>query len=197
MKHWLVRENKVSIMKDFKERLTHLPHIGMRKVKSVLAVFVGFWVWQLIRLVVPGLELHPIYIYIYGVIEMRETSEKTVDFGKLRIKATAVALVIGLPVLMLSDFLQSLTQLYWLQVGIELTFLLLGSLVVLCAAELVGCKNFCGLAAAILIILLISHSINEPLLYAVLRSAQTIIGVSVAWLINVKLFPYHGKQETA
>ena len=74
--------------------------------------------------------------------------------------------------------------------------MLLGSLAVLCVAELIGCKDFCGLAAAILIILLISHTINEPLVYAVLRAGQTVIGVSVAWLINVKLFPYPGKQET-
>ena len=174
----------------------HLPHIGMRKVKSVMAVFVGFWIWQLIRLFAPSLEVHPIYIYIYGIIEMRESSEKTVNFGKLRIKATTVALAIGLPTLLLSDYLQSLTQLPWLQNGIELAFVLLGSLAVLCVAELIGCKDFCGLAAAILIILLISHTINEPLVYAVLRAGQTVIGVSVAWLINVKLFPYPGKQET-
>jgi len=184
-------------MKRVKERLRHLPHIGMRKVKSVFAVFVGFWVWQLIRLFVPELEVHPIYIYIYGLIEMRETSEKTVNFGKLRIKSTAVALLVGLPILLLSDYLQTLTQLPWLQTGIELAFVLLGALIVLCVAELAGCKNFCGLAAAILIILLISHSINEPLVYAVLRSAQTVIGVSVAWLINVKLFPYSGKKAAS
>ena len=181
-------------MKHFKERLTHLPHIGMRKVKSVLAIFVGFWVWQLIRLVVPGLEVHPIYIYIYGLIEMRETSEKTVSFGKLRIKATIVALAIGVPLLFLSDYLKSLTQLEWLQIAINLGLVLIGSLIVLCVAEVVGCKSFCGLAAAIMIIMLISHTINEPFYYALLRSGQTIIGVSVAWLINVRLFPYPGKK---
>ena len=74
----------------------HFPHIGMRKLKSVLAVFVGFWVWQLIRQAAPALELHPIYIYIYGIIEMRDSSEKTVNFGKLRIKATLVLLKMNL-----------------------------------------------------------------------------------------------------
>ena len=117
-------------------------------------------------------------------------------FGKLRIKATVVALVVGMPLMLLSDYLESLTQVVWLQYGIELALVLVGSLVVLCVAELIGCKSFCGLAAAILIIMLISHSINEPLVYAVLRAGQTMIGVSVAWLINVKLFPYPGKQKT-
>jgi len=184
-------------MKRVKERLHHLPHIGLRKIKSVLAIFVGFWIWQLIRLIVPGLEVHPIYIYIYGLIEMRETSEKTVSFGKLRIKSTVVALAVGVPMLFLCDYLQSLTDLQWLQIGIQVSFVLVGALIVLCVAEVVGCKTFCGLAAAILIILLISRTINEPFYYALLRSGQTVIGVSVAWLINVKLFPYHGKKTTA
>lgn len=52
------------------------PHVGMRKVKSILAIFCGFCLWQLIRLFVPGLEVHPIFIYIYGMMEIRETSEK-------------------------------------------------------------------------------------------------------------------------
>lgn len=116
--------------------ISHLPHIGKRKMKSVLAVFIGFCVWQLIRLFVPGLEVHPIYIYIYGIIEMRDSSEKTVNFGKLRIKATFTALCVGLPFLLLSVYLQSF-----------------------------------------------------------LRSVQTIIGVFVAWLINVKLFPYSGTES--
>lgn len=183
-------------MKHIKERLHHLPHIGMRKIKSVLAIFVGFWVWQLIRLIVPGLEVHPIYIYIYGLIEMRETSEKTVSFGKLRIKATIVALAIGVPLLFLNDYLKTLTQLEWVQIAINLGLVLIGSLIVLCVAEVVGCKSFCGLAAAIMIILLISRTINEPFYYALLRSAQTVIGVSIAWLINVKLFPYPRKKAT-
>ena len=38
--------------------------------------FCGFCLWQLIRLFVPGLEVHPIFIYIYGMMEIRETSEK-------------------------------------------------------------------------------------------------------------------------
>lgn len=174
---------------------TPLLHIGLRKMKSVLAIFVGFWVWQLIRLFAPELELHPIYIYIYGVLEMRETSEKTVNMGKARLKATFSALGVGLPLLLVTNFLKSLAQPLWLQVGIEVTMILLGTLIVLCVAELVGCKALCGLAAAIFIILVVAHSDGEPLTYSVLRSAQTIIGILIAWLINVKLFPFPGPQK--
>ena len=36
---------------------------------------------------------------------------------------------------------------------------------------------------------------GEPLYYSVFRASQTVIGVFVAWLINVKLFPYPGKSK--
>lgn len=180
---------------DHKTLLSRLPHIGLRKLKSVMAVFVGFWLWQLIRVFVPRLEVHPIYIYIYGIIEMRETSDKTVNLGTLRIKATFTALGIGLPLLFLNVFLKSLTQIDWLKIAIELGVILVGVMIVLCVAEVVGCRNFCGLAASIMVILLVSRSDNEPLSYSLLRSIQTLMGVFIAWLINVKLFPYPGRKK--
>ena len=170
-------------------------HFGQRKLKSLLVIFVGFWVWQLIRLFVPGLELHPIYIYIYGVLEMRETSEKTVDMGKNRLKTTFVALGVGLPVLFLTAFIKSFFSADWLLIAIDVAMLLLGTLIVLSIAEWAGCKTLCGLAAAIFIILMVAHSDSEPLTYSLLRSAQTVIGIFIAWLINVKIFPYHGPKK--
>jgi len=113
----------------------HLPHVGMRKVKSLLAIFVGFWIWQLIRLIFPSLEVHPLYIYIYGVIEMRDSSKKTVDMGRDRIKATFVAMGIGLPLLFLSRWLTNLADPSWLATGIDLSLLLLGTLLTLILAE--------------------------------------------------------------
>ena len=61
-------------------------------------------------------------------------------------------------------------------------------------AEKVGCKAFCGLAAAIFIILIISYTTDRVFLYALLRCVQTIAGVFIAWLLNVKIFPYHGNK---
>ena len=109
------------------------PHIGMRKIKSILAIFVGFCLWQTLRLFLPELEVHPIFIYIYGMIEIRETSAKTMDYGKMRIIATITAIVIGLPVMFLYDWGKPLlAQSFhiWLEIGI----LILGALLVLIVA---------------------------------------------------------------
>jgi len=166
-----------------------LPHIGMRKVKSVIAILFGFLLWQLLRLWLPGLEVHPIFIYIYGMIEIRETSEKTRDYGRMRILATFVAIGFGLPVMILTDVLRPMLQAA-AHIWLEIFVLAAGALLVLSIAERVGCRIYCGLAAAIYLILMISHFESSMYLYSIMRAFQTMIGVFVAWFINVKLFPY-------
>ena len=87
-----------------------MPHVGMRKVKSILALLAAFLIWQPFRLLYPDLEVHPIFIYIYALLEIRDNSAKTVNFGKVRIKATILALALGLPALALRDELLALAQ---------------------------------------------------------------------------------------
>lgn len=181
-------------MKHSKHKDHHLLHIGLRKMKSLLAILVGFFVWQLIRIFAPGLEVHPIYIYIYGMLEIRETAQKTVNMGKTRIKATFIGLGIGVLFLFLTALLESCVHTPWMLTAVDLGMILLGTLLVLCVAEVAGCKPLCAVAAAIFIILQVSYSQKEPISYAVLRSLQTIIAVCIAWLINVKLFPYAGPK---
>ena len=182
---------------DSHESHSILPHIGLRKVKSLLAVFVGFWLWQLVRIFFPGLEVHPLYIYFYGILEIRDSSEKTVDLSKARLKATFVGIITGLPLIALCEFLKNLAPVQWYQIGIELCLLLLGVLISLIFAEKIGCKTFCGVAAIIFALLLISHQDHERYIYSILRAFQTVLGVAVAWLINVKLFPYPRKPKPA
>ena len=179
--------------KNFKSLL---PHIGLRKAKSLLAVFLGFWLWQIVRIFFPSLEVHPIYIYIYGLIEIRDSSEKTKNLGMARIKSTFTAISTGLPFLALMKWLTGLVSTNWAAIGIELALVLLGVLLTLIIAEKVGCNAFCGLAAAIFIIFMVSQNDNDELyIYSVLRAFQTILGVFVAWLINVKWFPYNANTK--
>ena len=177
------------------EHHSHLPHIGMRKVKSLLALFVGFWLWQAIRLIFPSLEVHPLYIYIYGVIEMCDSSQKTVDMGRDRIKATFVAMGVGIPMLFLGRWLTEFAEPAWLETGIDFSLLLFGTLLTLILAEKANCHGLCGLCAAIFIIFMLTQKDGEPLYYSIIRASQTMIGVFVAWLINVKLFPYPQKPK--
>ena len=132
------------------------PRIGMRKVKSILAIVIGFFLWQGLRLILPELEVHPIFIYIYGMIEIRENSDKTRDYGKLRILATVIAIAVGIPVMLLHDWLKPMISVagnIWMELGI----LTVGALLALLIAEWAKCRDYCGLAAVIFVILLVSH----------------------------------------
>ena len=160
-------------------------HIGMRKVKSLLALFLSFAVWQLIRVLLPVLEAHPVFAYVYSVIEIRETPEKTKKFGKLRIKATFIGLFVGLVFITLSVFITSYIETEMWHVLTEFLIILIASLVSLLIAENAKCENFCGIAAIIAIICMVSHTEQDIYLYAVMRVVQTLIGVFSAMLINL------------
>lgn len=170
-------------------------HIGMRKVKSLLAICIGFVVWQMIRIPFPDLEVHPIFVYLYGMLEIRESSEKTKMMGTRRLKATLVGLLVGLPMLALFIYLQKFIQPQWLEIGVQLLLILVGTLLTLTLGNIVGCGSLTGVAAVVFIIMMVSHVDNERYFYAVLRASQTIIGISVAWLLNVKLLPYSGDDQ--
>lgn len=170
-------------------------HIGMRKVKSLLSVSVAFLIWQLIRLFLPMLEAHPVFAYIYAIVEMRESAEKTKNFGKLRIIATLTGLVVGLVFVAISLFVTSYITGEFLKTLVEFILVLIATLCSLCLAELVHCKNFCGIAAIITVICMISHNEENVYLYAVMRVVQTLIGIGSAMLINT--FVSKEKHEKA
>ena len=169
-----------------------LPRIGKRKIKSVIAVVLAFVIWQLFRIIFPQFEIHPLFAYIYAVIEMRESVEKTKEFGLLRIKATLIGLTIGLCVLYISVLAGNyITNLSILAI-VDMTLIGIGVLITLWFAELLNCKNFCGIAAIILIICLVRdrNSNTNIYLYAILRVVQTLIGVASAWLVNNFVYRY-------
>ncbi|MBQ7329630.1 MAG: FUSC family protein [Oscillospiraceae bacterium] len=170
-------------------------HIGMRKVKSLIAIIIGFCIWQAIRLLFPDLEVHPLYIYIYSFLEVRDTSEKTKTLGMQRIRATFVGIALGLPMLFLRIWLHSRFESEGLLVALDLAMVLVGVLAALQIAPHFRCGAMTGIAAVVYIILLIYHADDGRYLYALLRASQTLIGVFVAWIVNVWMFPYHGNKE--
>lgn len=175
--------------------IVRLPHIGMRKIKSLLAILIGFFIWQAIRLFFPDLEEHPVFIYFYGLLEIRDGSDKTKRLGANRIKATFIALSIGLPALALRIFIHTEIQLEWLQLTLDLILILLGTLLTLELGEKFNCQTMTGIAPVVYISLLIYHADEQRYIYSLLRGSQTIIGVLIAWFLNVLLFPYPGKER--
>ena len=177
-----------------------LPGIGLRKVKSVIAVAIAFVIWQIVRwLVSPDLEVHPVFGYVYAVVELRETPEKTKTFSIYRLKATVIGLVLGLATLPLSVLLEkSIPNAFLLHVS-DLALILVGVLISLWIADLCKCKNLCGIAAIIFILCIIRerNSSVSIYMYAILRAVETLVGVFAAWFANTFFFRHHGTGEPA
>lgn len=159
-------------------------HIGMRKIKSILVLIVVFAVWQVIRSVIPKLEVHPIYAYIYAVIEMRETTEKTKIFGIRRIIVTIIGLGIGLLFIFFSNHIVAEFFNPQVKFYVDFILILIATLLSLCIAETLHCENFCGLAAVITIIFMVAHTDDKQYIYAIMRILQTVMGVCIAFIIN-------------
>lgn len=178
------------------EKIT-FPGIGMRKVKSVLAVALAFVLWQVVRIWFPHFEVHPLFGYIYAVIEMRESVEKTRRFGKYRIKATLIGLALGLSVLPLSVRYGTYAGEGILFALNDLVLILAGVLAALWLAQLFRCENLCGIAAIVFVICLVRdrNATVNIYLYAVLRVFQTLLGVFSAWAVNRLICPYPKKKN--
>lgn len=173
-----------------------LPGIGMRKIKSLLAVSLSFVIWQVVRIWLPQLEVHPLFGYVYSIIEMRDSAEKTRKFSKRRIKATLLGLAIGLSALPLSVRFGAYAGTGLRYMLTDMVIILVGILLTLWLAELLQCENFCGIAAVIFVICLVRdrNAAVNIYLYAILRVCQTLLGVFCAWVVNTQMLPYPGKD---
>ena len=174
-----------------------IPMIGMRKVKSIFALVLSFVLWQLVRIPFPQFEVHPLFGYVYAVIEMRESIDKTKLYGMLRIKSTLIGLIAGICFLFLSvNMGRYVTSDIWISL-IDLVIIALGVLVSLVVSEKLKCDSFCGIAAIICIICLVRDRNAEMniYLYAILRVVQTFIGILSAYVINILVCQYHEKDE--
>lgn len=169
-----------------------LPGIGMRKVKSVLAVALAFLLWQVIRIWFPQFDVHPLFGYVYAIIEMRDSVEKTKQFGRRRIKATLLGLAVGLAILPLSVRCGAYAGEGAVFALTGLAIIMLGVLLTLWLAELIRCENFCGIAAIVFVICMV-RDVDADIniyLYAILRVFQTLLGVFCAWTVNALICPY-------
>lgn len=173
---------------------THHLHIGMRKIKTLLTVVIGFLIWQIPRLFFPGLEVHPLFTYAYGILEIRDTSEHTKTFSVQRLKANAAAFSTALLLMPLQIFIHSRFQGTSLAL-LDLGLILLAVLIALSIVERLRCGGMSGLSAVYCIIILIFYNGSDPYLYALLRASQTLIGVAVAYLVNVVLLPYPSRKQ--
>ena len=174
-----------------------LPRIGMRTIKTAVAVTLSYLIFVPFGLLYnenyPGVlgYIGPLYACIPCVVCMQSSLEQTFQVGLSRFLGVLVGAVIGALMILIPEAVFS----FWL---VKAAMLGLS-----CIAGILICTNLlhrpaaCTMACILPCVMPISGSVtgSERHLYALARVLETIVGVSVAFLIN-SILPTHKPPES-
>lgn len=144
--------------------------IGMRNLKTALAIFICLGIATLMKLE------YPFYAAIATVISMENSVTNSFAAGKNRMMGTFVGALIGLGFAMLEP-----GNILYCAIGIIL--------VIMICNRLKWNKAISIASIVFLAIMLNLEGKDTPLHYSVGRITDTLIGVSVAVLVNLLVFP--------
>ena len=174
----------------------NIPHIGMRIIKTAVAVMLAYGIFLPFGLMYDTETYHgvlgqmgPLYACIACIVCMQSTLGQTVQSGVSRLIGVAIGGVLGVATLLLGDRLDN-------------GLLVLPILGVLCVAGmwislLIQRPAACVLACIVPCVILITGVTGtDRYYYAAARIIETVIGVCVAMLVN-KLLPDHREEHEA
>lgn len=165
----------------------NIPHIGMRTVKTAVAVMVSYVIFAPSGLLYnesyPGVlgYIGPLYACIAGIVCMQNTVEQTLKSGLSRFLGVLIGAVLGLFLLVIEPFLH-----HW-----ALTAAMLG---LVCVAGIWVCTllkwpNACVMACIVPCVMVIAGNVpgGERFYYGLARVVETLTGAGVALIINTLL----------
>ena len=174
----------------------NIPHIGMRIIKTAVAVMLAYGIFLPFGLMYDTETYHgvlgqmgPLYACIACIVCMQSTLGQTVQSGVSRLIGVAIGGVLGVATLLLGDRLDN-------------GLLVLPILGVLCVAGmwislLIQRPVACVMACIVPCVILITGVTGaDRYYYAAARIIETVIGVCVAMLVN-KLLPDHREEHEA
>ena len=163
------------------------PHIGMRTVKTAVAVTVSYLIFAPVGLLYnesyPGVlgYIGPLYACIASIVCMQNTVEQTLQSGLSRFLGVLIGAVLGLFLLVIEPFLR-----HW-----ALTALMLG---LVCVAGIWVCTllkwpSACVMACIVPCVMVIAGNVpgGERFYYGIARVVETLTGVGVALIVNAVL----------
>lgn len=172
-----------------KERL---PKIGMRNIKTGIAVFICMFSYSLARFILNQTasnagavhrlfdflvnEHTPIYACLAAVIVMRSSVSQSFRSGISRIIGTVIGGLFGILVLYIERI--SIVE------TLDFIFVPLGVVLLIYFLTLTKETDATSIAAATFLIIVITVGSNSPHLYAFNRILSTAYGVTVSLLVN-------------
>ena len=148
--------------------------IGMRVVKTVLAVYICF----IISIYREGL---PFYSAIAAILCMQANPKESIDVGKNRIKGTLIGGLYGFLALILVNFM-----------GVELFghihYLVLSLGLIPIIYTNVHLKSYTStyISCVVFLSITVAHGgDSSPMYFTLNRVVDTLIGIGVSWIVNI------------
>lgn len=143
--------------------------IGMRSIKTGLAVFICLALYSVIPLTEPTLAV------LVAVISIQNSIEDSVTFSKNRLLGTILGTIIGI--------------LYTQIAGQSLVFVGIGVIVLITLLNKLNQSQNIVIAMVLFVNIITGVVKGNPIIYALSRFANTLIGITVGFLINYFIKP--------
>lgn len=144
--------------------------VGMRNLKTALAVFICIIISQLLQLE------YPFYAVIATIIAMENSVTNSYTVGKNRMMGTLVGAAIGF-------------VFAWIDPH-SAVYSAIGIVIVIYICNLLKWNKSISIASIVFLAIMLNLRPGEsPFLYGMHRVADTLIGISVAVLVNYLVFP--------
>ncbi|ACD50991.1 FUSC family protein [Clostridium botulinum] len=154
-----------------------LPKIGLRNLKTALAVSLCMFIFQVFH------RQDSFYACIASVVCMKDTVSNSFTMGKNRLIGTCLGGLIGLLVIFLSITFPFLYKITPIVTGIGIIFsIYLCTLLNKSASVIICCIVFIS-------IMVNHHSGPGSYIYAIMRCIDTTIGIIIAVVINKFVHP--------
>lgn len=157
-------------------KITKLPKIGMRTVKTAFAVYLCLIIGQLVN------GITPFYSAIAAIFTMKDTQLGSVNYGKTRLFSTLVGGVVGILFLWIGGSIN--------QQAIFDIIIAVGIICCIYICNYFGRNNSASLACVVFLAVILNHNNgNEKYVYAFTRMVETLIGIVIAIGVNKYICP--------
>lgn len=167
-----------------------IPLVGMRTIKTAVAVTVSYLVILLLNKLLPMPDNEArwgaFYACIAAVICMQGSIEQTVKQGVSRLIGTAIGGILGLLILMASQLLQKTLFMALMLGG--------GTILLIWLCNLIKRPAACSIAVIVFCVILFNHAGTDRYMYALNRMFETAVGIFIAAAVNFAL-PDHRKTD--
>ncbi|HIY03601.1 MAG TPA: HAD hydrolase family protein [Candidatus Anaerotignum merdipullorum] len=161
-----------------------MPKIGMRMVKTAIAVAICLAIYQL-----RGEQGVPVFSTIAALICMQPQVENSVTVAFNRIVGTLIGAAMGLLVLYL---LQWIPEAYDWMSGLVISLAMIPTLYLTVVLKKTGAA---AMAGVVLLSVTLAESMYGPVIDALNRSFETIVGIVVSLVVNVVHLPRQRREE--